>query len=97
MAELPEDPVSRDVAGESVVLIRLGRAAYAYRPGCPACEAPLSDGTLSGAHLACRGCGRVYDVRHAGRCLDDAALHLEPVPLLVDAGDRVKVALGAPV
>jgi nitrite reductase/ring-hydroxylating ferredoxin subunit len=46
--------------------------------------------------LACPVCGRRYDVRRAGRCVSDAALHLDPVPLLVDAAGTVKVALGAP-
>jgi Fe-S cluster biogenesis protein NfuA/nitrite reductase/ring-hydroxylating ferredoxin subunit len=96
MGELPEAPVVRAVDGEPVLFVRLGRAAYAYRSGCPGCEASLGDGALSGAHLACGGCGRRYDVRHAGRCLDADDLHLEPIPLLVEAGDRLKIALGAP-
>jgi hypothetical protein len=51
---------------------------------------------LNGPRLACPGCGLRYDVRHAGRCLDDAELHLEPVPLLAEASGAIKVALGAP-
>jgi nitrite reductase/ring-hydroxylating ferredoxin subunit len=95
MGELPGDaPVVRAVAGERILFIRLGRGAYAYRPACAQCERPLDDGTLNGARLACRGCGSRYDVRHAGRCLDDTDLHLEPVPLLVGADGGMKVALG---
>jgi hypothetical protein len=44
--------------------------------------------------LACPGCGQRFDVRHAGRGLDDEVLHLEPVPLLVE-GEVVRVAVAA--
>jgi Fe-S cluster biogenesis protein NfuA/nitrite reductase/ring-hydroxylating ferredoxin subunit len=95
MGELPGDaPVVRDVAGEPVLFVRLGRGAYAYRPACAQCERSLADGTLNGARLSCRGCGARYDVRHAGRCLDDDELHLQPVPLLVGVEGEMKVALG---
>ena len=43
MADLADAPAVRDVAGEPVLFVRLGRAAYAYRPACPGCEAPLAD------------------------------------------------------
>jgi nitrite reductase/ring-hydroxylating ferredoxin subunit len=65
---------------------------YAYAPRCPGCGAPLDGSGLDGATLACPGCGNRYDVRAAGRGLDDPALHLEPVPLLEDAAGLVKVA-----
>jgi Fe-S cluster biogenesis protein NfuA/nitrite reductase/ring-hydroxylating ferredoxin subunit len=96
MGELPGDaPVLREVAGEPVLFVRLGRGAYAYRPPCPGCERSLVDGTLNGARLTCPSCGHRYDVRHAGRCLDAEDVHLEPVPLLVGADGVMKVALGA--
>jgi Fe-S cluster biogenesis protein NfuA/nitrite reductase/ring-hydroxylating ferredoxin subunit len=84
-----------DVAGEDVLFLRLERRRYAYRSACPGCAASLGDGTLRGTELRCAGCGHRFDVRRAGRCLDAPALHLEPVPLLVDGEGRVKVALGA--
>jgi Fe-S cluster biogenesis protein NfuA/nitrite reductase/ring-hydroxylating ferredoxin subunit len=97
LAELPaETPVAHAVAGEPLLFVRLGKAAYAYRPACPACTAALADGALDGAVLACAACGHAYDVRHAGRCVDDDGLHLEPVPLLVGGDGMVRVALGAP-
>jgi Fe-S cluster biogenesis protein NfuA/nitrite reductase/ring-hydroxylating ferredoxin subunit len=96
MGELPGDaPVVRDVAGETVLFVRLGRGAYAYRPACPHCGSSLATGTLNGARLTCEPCGHRYDVRHAGRCLEAEELHMEPVPLLVDAAGAIKVALGA--
>jgi Fe-S cluster biogenesis protein NfuA/nitrite reductase/ring-hydroxylating ferredoxin subunit len=96
LADLSGDgPCLRQVEGEPVLFVRLGRTTYAYRPGCPACGESLGDGALDGAQLRCAGCGNRYDVRHAGRALDADDVHLEPVPLLVDAGGLVKVALGA--
>jgi nitrite reductase/ring-hydroxylating ferredoxin subunit len=87
--------VLRDVAGEAILFVRLGRGAYAYRPLCPGCGSSLADGTVNGARLTCAGCGHRYDVRHAGRCLDAEDVHLEPVPLLAGADGAIRVALGA--
>ena len=50
---------------------------------------------LNAALVACSDCGRHFDVLRAGRCLDAPALHLEPVPLLVDGSGLIKIALGA--
>lgn len=89
LADLPEDaPVVRD----GILFVRLGRAAYAYRPACGGCGASLADATLDGAELACTSCGRRFDVRRAGRGED---AHLEPFPLLVGEGGAIRVALGA--
>jgi nitrite reductase/ring-hydroxylating ferredoxin subunit len=96
MGELPGDrPALRPVAGEDVLFVRLGRGVYAYRPECPGCGAALATGRLNGARLACDGCGRRYDVRHAGRSVDGDDVHMEPVPLLVDPSGAIRVALGA--
>jgi len=96
IADLPaEAPVVRAIDGEALVFVRLGKAAYAYRPECAACGGALADGSVNGAFLTCGGCGSRFDVRHAGRCPDAPEQHLEPVPLLVDAGGSIKVALGA--
>jgi Fe-S cluster biogenesis protein NfuA/nitrite reductase/ring-hydroxylating ferredoxin subunit len=89
-------PVVRTLDGSDVLFATLDGMPYAYRPACPACGDPLRDAALAGAELACPGCGHRYDVRHAGRSVSDAGLHLEPVPLLVDGEGLVKVALGAP-
>jgi Fe-S cluster biogenesis protein NfuA/nitrite reductase/ring-hydroxylating ferredoxin subunit len=83
----------KQVSGEAVLFLRLEETFYAYHPSCPGCEESLEGGDLRGAELACPGCGRRYDVRRAGRCLDEPELYLEPVPLLVDDSDLVKVAL----
>ena len=70
---------------------------YAYRDACAACGRSLADGTLDREKLTCRGCGARYDVRLAGKGLDDPALHLDPLPLLADSqGVRVAMPETAP-
>jgi nitrite reductase/ring-hydroxylating ferredoxin subunit len=70
--------------------VRLAGQVYAYRPVCPGCEGSLVDAVLHGNELMC-SCGRRYDVVAAGQCLDERALHLDPLPVL-GSGGRVKVA-----
>ena len=64
---------------------------------CPGCGESMEGGSLKGAELSCSGCGRRYDVRRAGRCLDSPQLYLEPIPLLVGEGGMVKIALPSAV
>jgi len=80
-------------AGDVAVLVCSVRGTlYAYRDGCAACGSSLAEGALERDRLTCPGCGTRYDVRLAGRALDDPAVHLEPLPLLSDsAGVRVAV------
>lgn len=98
----------KEVSGEPVLFLRAGEDLYAYRHPCPGCGEPLGAGRLEGAVLGCPGCGRRYDVRRAGRSVDEPGIHLEPVPLLVEEvavderqgrGQRsiVKVALAGAV
>ncbi|MCA1716575.1 MAG: NifU family protein [Actinobacteria bacterium] len=77
----------KEISGEPVLFLKLGEDLYAYRHLCPGCGESLEGGSLKEAELACSGCGRSYDVRRAGRCLDDPRLHLEPIPLLVSEID----------
>jgi Fe-S cluster biogenesis protein NfuA/nitrite reductase/ring-hydroxylating ferredoxin subunit len=93
--QLPGELTVDEVGGERILFARLHASTYAYRARCPACGGSLDDATLAGAELVCAACGHRYDVRVAGRCVDDAALHLDPVPLLSDGNGGVKVALGA--
>jgi Fe-S cluster biogenesis protein NfuA/nitrite reductase/ring-hydroxylating ferredoxin subunit len=98
----------KEVSDEPVLFLKLGDDFYAYRRLCPGCGESLEGGGLDEAVLTCSGCSRRYDVRRAGRCLDDPQLHLEPIPLLVDEvaveerqghGQRsiVKIALSSAV
>jgi Fe-S cluster biogenesis protein NfuA/nitrite reductase/ring-hydroxylating ferredoxin subunit len=74
----------KEVSDEPVLFLKLGDDFYAYRRLCPGCGESLEGSRLDEAVLICSGCSRRYDVRRAGRCLDDPQLHLEPIPLLVD-------------
>jgi Fe-S cluster biogenesis protein NfuA/nitrite reductase/ring-hydroxylating ferredoxin subunit len=74
----------KEVSDEPVLFLKLGDDFYAYRHLCPGCGKSLERGRLDRAELACSGCSRRYDVRRAGRCLNDPQLHMEPIPLLVD-------------
>jgi len=85
----------KEVGGEPLLFIKIETDAYAYRPACPGCEASLEDAGLRGAELTCANCGHRYDVRRAGRCLDEPQLFLEPIPLLVGDAGLVKVAIGS--
>jgi Fe-S cluster biogenesis protein NfuA len=85
-------PVLATAGDVAVVVCSVRGTLYAYRDGCAACGSSLAEGALERERLACPGCGTHYDVRLAGRGLDDPALHLEPLPLLSDStGVRVAV------
>jgi Fe-S cluster biogenesis protein NfuA/nitrite reductase/ring-hydroxylating ferredoxin subunit len=81
------------VAGDLTVLVCAVRGTlYAYRDGCAACGTSLAGGKLDREQLTCPRCATRYDVRLAGRGLDDPSLHLDPLPLLADSqGVRVAV------
>jgi nitrite reductase/ring-hydroxylating ferredoxin subunit len=85
----------KEVAGEPVLFLELDGNFYAYRPGCPGCGQSLEGAALRGSELECSGCGHRFDVSRAGRCVDEAGLHLEPLPLLEDDGRSVRIALTA--
>ena len=63
----------------------------AYRDTC-ACGAHLAAAALDGGKLRCAGCARSFDLPRAGRCVEDEAVQLEPVPLLRRDGE-VRVAV----
>jgi Fe-S cluster biogenesis protein NfuA/nitrite reductase/ring-hydroxylating ferredoxin subunit len=85
-------PVTATAGDVTVLVCAVRGTLYAYRDACAACGGSMADGTLDREQLACPGCGARYNVRLAGRGLDDAALHLDPLPLLSDsAGVRVAV------
>jgi len=82
----------KDVAGEQVLFVRVMDDFYGYQPACPGCGATLEGAALRGSELSCPACGQRYDVRRAGRCLDQPEVFLEPLPLLQDDAGIVKVA-----
>lgn len=85
-------PVSVDLAGVPVLVCSLRGTLYAYRDECPACGSALGESTLDGDELACPSCRSRFDIRLAGRGLDGATGHLDPLPLLAD-GQGVRVAV----
>jgi Fe-S cluster biogenesis protein NfuA/nitrite reductase/ring-hydroxylating ferredoxin subunit len=105
LVELPSGAVRQVRAGDTAILgCRIGSDLFAFRDRCARCAQPLTGaslarrlgGTAGDAVLTCPGCHARYDVRRAGACLDDAALHLDPLPLLAD-GVSVSVAVPVPV
>ena len=89
-------PVATVADGVPIVVCSVRGTLYAYYDACAACGASLAGGTLTGERLDCPGCGAGYDVRSAGRGLDDPGRHLDPLPLLTDSqGIRVALPAGA--
>ena len=80
-----------DLGGASIVLCRLGEVLYAYRDRC-SCGSFLARAAFSDGLLTCPSCARRYDVRKAGRCVDEAQLYLEPLPLLLEGG-AIRIAV----
>ncbi len=87
----------KPVAGTPLLFAALDDNLYAYRDACPGCEASLDGAPLANGELRCPTCGHTFDVRRAGRCLEEPHLSIEPVPLLTDDAGIVKVALPAGV
>jgi Fe-S cluster biogenesis protein NfuA len=84
-------PVSAPAGGMTVLVCSVRGTLYAYRDACATCGSSMADGHLDREVLTC-SCGAKYDVRAAGRGIDDPGLHLEPLPLLTDSqGVRVAV------
>lgn len=105
VADLPSGAVVVVAVGATPVLAcRLGTDLFAYLDRCARCEASMDGAALSRrlgaavgeAVLRCPGCQAHFDVRRAGACLDDDALHLTPLPLLTDDGVP-SVAIPTPV
>jgi Fe-S cluster biogenesis protein NfuA/nitrite reductase/ring-hydroxylating ferredoxin subunit len=85
-------PVTAPAGDLTVLLCSVRGTLYAYRDGCAACGSSLAEGTLNREELTCPACATRYNVRLAGRGLDDPAVHLDPLPLLTDSkGVRVAV------
>jgi Fe-S cluster biogenesis protein NfuA/nitrite reductase/ring-hydroxylating ferredoxin subunit len=89
-------PAVVELGGLHLLLCRSGDDLYAYRDHCPNCRSMLDDGRLAGNVLTCRVCGHSFDVRLAGRSTGTDEMHLEPLPLLAEAGRiRIAVPVGA--
>ena len=74
-----------------LVIANVAGTLLAYHDACAGCGVPVTGGALLGGLLTCSACGLRFDLPRAGRCLDDDALQLRPVPLLRNGGP-VRVA-----
>ncbi len=83
-----------EVEGLSLLLCRVDESLFAYRSTCSGCGKTLGDARMMGSELICTSCSRAYDLVHAGRCLQDGQIMLDPLPLLEEAG-HVRVATPA--
>ncbi len=104
LAGLASGSATQVTVGQTAVTVcRAGADFFAFEDCCARCAATLKGATISRrlggtaaeAVLTCAQCRSHYDIRRAGVCLDDPSLHLDPLPLLVNAGD-VSIAVPAP-
>jgi Fe-S cluster biogenesis protein NfuA/nitrite reductase/ring-hydroxylating ferredoxin subunit len=78
---------------DSLLICKVNDQLYAYRDHCPACNLPLHLGEVKDGLIIC-SLGHRFDIRRAGSGVDQAGLHLDPLPLLSQDG-VVKVAIGS--
>lgn len=76
----------------NTLLCNVADHLYAYRDHCPTCGSVLADGSLDGTVLTCPNCASRFDITLAGRATGEDPHHLDPLPLLTEAG-HVRVAL----
>ena len=96
LKDLPPQTVwSLEIEGVPLAVCRADGGLYVYRDACAACGSTLAGSRFDGTVLTCSGCQRQYDIRLAGRGVDDDT-HLDPVPL-VGNEPRAEVALPAGV
>ncbi|MEV4208395.1 NifU family protein [Nocardia salmonicida] len=90
------------IGGQTVLACRVGDDLFVYRDHCPACDNSLAGAVLhrrmgfpvGDAVLRCPTCRAHYDAVHAGARVDGEG-HLEPLPVLVRAGElSVAVPVG---
>jgi Fe-S cluster biogenesis protein NfuA/nitrite reductase/ring-hydroxylating ferredoxin subunit len=82
------------VAGVPILACRVGDELFAYHDRCGGCGETLAGAALhrpmgapiGEAVLRCPRCHAHFDAVHAGAGLDDAASHLDPIPLLLHDG-----------
>lgn len=88
-------PVSADADGTEILVCSVRGTLYAYLDSCASCGSSMAAGTLNREELTCPSCAARFNVRLAGKGIDDPATHLSPLPLLTDSRG-VRVALPEP-
>ena len=81
-----------ELRGTQVLVCAGDTELWAYRDACPNCHSPLASGRFAARVLTCAVCGHGYDVGLAGRQVGGGTLHLDPFPLLAEAG-AVRIAI----
>lgn len=93
------------IGGAPVLACRIGGDIFVYLDYCPRCTKSMAGASLQralaaptgGGLLRCPTCRAHFDVRLAGACLEDKAMHLDPLPLLVRGGvTSVAIPAGIP-
>ena len=82
------------VAGVPILACRIGDDLFAYHDRCGSCHDSMAGAALhrpmgapiGEAVLRCPRCHAHFDAVHAGAGIDDAASHLDPIPLLLRDG-----------
>ncbi len=90
VASLPRG--SFTAANGTLLVANVAGTLLAYRDTCAGCGERLASPLLEGGTLTCEHCERQFDLPRAGRCRNEEALQLEPVPLLRKNG-TVQVAM----
>jgi len=85
--------LTKQVSGNPVLFLRLETDVFAYQHECPGCGENLERGALKSPEIRCAGCGRRFDVREGGTCLDSPDLALNAIPLQVSETGIVRVAV----
>ena len=75
-----------DLAGERIVLLRVGESVFALKDQCPHAGAPLSKGFLEGDQLTCSWHGWTFDVR-TGISPDDPEVAVPVFAVLIVEGE----------
>jgi Fe-S cluster biogenesis protein NfuA/nitrite reductase/ring-hydroxylating ferredoxin subunit len=92
---MPGAVTGTSAGGRSLVVANVAGDLLAYRNRCAGCGSALDHGDLSGGTLHCPSCALGFVLPLAGRCVSDAGLQLEPVPLLREDDGGVRVAVAA--
>ncbi len=79
------------IAGEPVILSRIGRAVSCFQDACSHLGPPISDGETSSGHIKCRHHGFEYALM-SGECLTAPEVQLQTHAARV-VGERVEVRL----
>src|SRR6185295_4860029 len=82
-----------EVEGTSLLVANVAGTLLAYLNSCGGCRATLDGGQLSGGILTCPSCRERFDLPRAGRAIGEDQPRLGPIPLLPEAGGRLRVAL----